>query len=416
MDSYIVRKGSVRNIRISYTTLCDLALLVYFCVMFAHQQENTFDTILRYGSFLFVFCVYILVYPPINRLKRQQTVRISTFEIWILFVFLYGAVSLFWSMDAGRSFHVLFNIGKTMVVCFLVYPHLNDRKSINRTLLLMLLALVYMMVLLILKTPYAAWGTERIGAAINQNSNEIGRLVCLGAVLTFYFMNLYKNNKWILVPVFFSFCAVALMTGSKNAIFIMIFQIGAFYYLISGKGRRILVLAGAIAVIYLIVYFVMNNDVLYGLVGIRMERMFRMLTGGPAVDGSTLERLYFMETAWKLFLHNPILGIGLNNFSAYLASIGYSNVVYSHCGFLELLSTLGAVGFCIYYFMYVKVIRQLMKPAFKKDLLAVLLFVVNLRVFLFDISSISFYTYNSYITLILGFASAQILKLDEKSR
>ena len=398
--------------RVTPAFICDIALLFYLCVMFAHQSETTVDTLLRYGSLFFVVAAYVIVYYPQQSKYKEWIFKISGFEMWLLLFFAYGTLSYIWSIDSGNVYRVLFNLAKTMLVCFCIRPHLNSRKAIHHTLILLLIALFYMMVILVLRTPISVWGTERIGSVINQNSNEMGRLTCLGSLLTFYFLTFQKKHRLLLIALFGIFTVGVFMTGSKNAIFIFIFQIGLYYFLICGKSKRILVVVGIWIGIFLIFQLVMNNSVLYTLVGNRLERMFLLFTGGPTVDGSTSERLYFIETAWNLFRSHPILGVGLNNFSAYLASIGYHNAVYSHCGFLEILSTLGIIGFVIYYSMYGKVLVKLIRPAFKKDMLVAFLFILNLRVFLFDISSISLYTYNSYITLMLGFACTRVLQLE----
>lgn len=398
------------NFRIEPAFLCDAALLVYLCVLFAHQQETMIDTFLRYGSLLFVVAAYMIVYPPFKSGTGVFVLRNSGFETWMLMIFAYGVLSTFWSINNTNAYNVLFNLAKTMLVCFSVRPHLKSREAINHTLLLLLFALIYMMVLLVLKTPVYEWGTERIGAAINQHSNEIGRLTCMGALLSSYFLTSQKKNRFLLIGLVGIFSVGALMTGSKNAIFILVFQLGLYYLLVSGNYKRILVIAGIALSAFMIYQLIMTNAVLYALVGKRLERMFQLFTGGSDIDGSTRERLYFIKTAWHVFQSKPILGTGLNNFSAYLSSIGYRNAVYSHCGFLELLSTLGFVGFVMYYSMYIKVLGKLIGAALKRDMLVAMLFTLNLRVFLFDVSSISLYTYNAYITLMLGFACVYVLQ------
>lgn len=53
-----------------------------------------------------------------------------------------------------------------------------------------------------------------------------------------------------------------------------------------------------------------------------------------------------METAWKMFSQKPILGWGWNAF-AILAGYGY----YCHNNYLEIMVSMGIVGFLIYYAM-----------------------------------------------------------------
>lgn len=404
------RRRDIYSLRISPDLLWNLSLFVYLCVMFAHQRETAVDTVLRYGSLAFVIAAGVFSYRLQNHKRSGIKLKLGKFELWLTALLVLGGLSSFWSIDSGNVFRALFNLLRISIVCFCIYPHLNSRKALNRLLLLMLGALTYMQLILLVRTPASSWGTERIGAVINQNSNEIGRLTCLGSLLCLYFMGRYKRLRIPLTGLFCLFAAGALLTGSRSAVLILLFQTALYYFLVSGNLKRILAAAGMAAAVYLLFLFLRNNEALYNLIGIRMEHLFQFFTGSSKGDGSIRERLYFMESAWNLFLSHPILGIGLNNFSVYLSSIGYGNAVYSHCGFLEILSTLGITGFLIYYSMYAGVIRRLLRPAFRKDMLAALLLVINLRVLIFEISSISMFTYITYITLMLGLAYTGIRK------
>lgn len=405
------------RIRISITPeeICNAALFFYFCVLFAHQQETTVDTLLRYGSFAFVLIAYGLLYPAMKH-EWKYRLRISEYEIWMLIFWVYVSLSAFWSLDAGKTYNVLFNMAKVMLVCFLVSLHIDTQKKTTHVMQLLLAALVYMMILLVIRTPFSMWGTERIGEVIGQHSNEVGRLVCLGSLIAFHFFITQKKHRIVLAIFMVIFSACAFLTGSKNALLILVFQFGLYYFLISGNINRILAVAVATVVAMMMYRLIMSNAMLYGLVGIRVERMLAALgwiSSSEGGDGSTYERLYFMRTAWKLFKEHPGFGVGLNNFSAYLRKIGYENAVYSHCGFLEILSTLGIVGFIMYYWIYIKTLGNLVRSANKNNFLAVLLFVINLRILLFDISSISLYIYNSYLTLMLAVSMGKILKKEK---
>ncbi|SDF08682.1 O-antigen ligase [Marvinbryantia formatexigens] len=405
--------NAVLRIRINSDFLCDAALLLYFCVLFGHQQENMTDMLLRYGSLAFLTGTHFFLCPCFKNAKGNPVFRMGKFELWMIILWLYGAASSFWSIDASNAYGVLWNLLKTMLACFMIRPRLNSRRRIDRVLALLLAALVYMLLLLVVRTPASAWGTERIGEVIGQHSNEIGRLASLGALLSFYFMT-RKNKISVSYAIpFMAFIMTGFMTGSKNAILIIIFQLAAYWILISKSWIKIFEIAFVAVGCVFIYWLIMNNQMLYQLVGIRVERMLNLFISGENVDGSTSERLYFIRTAWQLFKAHPVFGIGMNNFSAYLASIGYSNPVYSHCGFLELLSTLGIPGFCVYYSMHFRIAAGLCRPALKRDKMAAVLLALCLRVLLFDVSTISMYTYNMYITLMIAYCF--MLKKEEKN-
>lgn len=388
--------------------VCDLALLFYFCVMFAHQQVSLVGTMLRYASLFGVLISYIVCYPMQVGHNRGLLWRAGSFEIWMILLMVYSGLSMLWAIDAGYSYNSLFNTLKVMVVCFVVIQSLHTQAQIEHVLRLLLISLTYMLMILAVTTPFSTWGTERIGQSLGQHSNEIGRLCGLGSLLACYFFIKKDGLRLLYLLLMGAFSVCAFLTGSKNALFIILFQFGLFYFLVSGNWKRVLVIAGIIVLAILGYWLIMTNDMLYNLIGRRMEGLFNLFSGGN-VDGSTSERLYFMVTAWDLFKEHPILGVGVDNFSAHLTRMRYSNAVYSHCGFLELLSTLGIIGFGIYYSQYIATLKGLFKPAMRRNVLAALMFTITARVLIFDLTSISMYVYNSYITLMLAFCLNRVL-------
>jgi len=393
--------------------LSDLSFLLYFCVIFAHQRETMIDTMLRYGSIaLVVFC---WVLPKLADPKRRGHLvwRIHLYEYWQILFVVYAALSVLWCIDMGKTYSILFELLKVMIVCFILTQRLTSEKEVDRLLGLLWLALCYMLAVILLRTPLSAFGTERLGEVVGLHSNEIGRLCGLASLLCFYFGRKYSRYLLFFLASMAVFSAAGLFTGSKNAILILVFQLGLFWLLVSKRWKRMIVyLLIAVGVVF-IYQLIMTNEFLYAFIGQRVERMVLTLTGA-GYDGSTYERLYFMRTAWQLFLKHPVFGVGLNNFAAYLSVIGYHNAVYSHCGFLELLSTLGVIGCLIYYSMYLYVLGGLVKSAFEHHPLSALLFVIILRIFVFDMTSLSVYTYNSYILLAAAYSWMRCMLVGQK--
>ncbi len=394
---------------------CDVVLLIYLCVLFAHQQETTIDLFLRYGSLIALAATYFLFYA--ERPTRQGTFywNFSGFEIWCILLLLLGLASLQWCISADAVTNTLFKLAKLFLVCCLVRPRLTNREEIHRIWCIIFCALVYTFGLLIVRTPFSEWGTERIGLEIGQHSNEIGRLACLGVLLAAYLCTSQKQKR-VLIAAFgmmFAFCAF--MTGSKNALFILIFQVGIYFFLISTRGNRLFIVFASVAGVFLVLRLVMINPMLYQLVGHRIEAMVGTLMGSYTVyDGSTYERLYFIGTGLKLFASHPLHGVGLNNFSSYLSTIGYDNAVSSHCGFVELLATLGIPGFILYYSLYVCILVRLLGPALRHDRLAAMAFTLALRFFVFDLTTVSLYVYNSFFLMMVALESTHCIRTEQR--
>lgn len=394
---------------------CDIALFVYLCVLFAHQQESTVDMVLRYGSLFLLVVSYFLFYATRPTQAGTFYWSFSGFELWCILLLTLGLASLQWCLSTDAVTSTLFKLAKLFLACCIVRPRLTDREEIQQIWRIVFCALVYTFALLIVRTPLSGWGEERIGLEIGQHSNEVGRLACLGVLLAVYLWTSDQRHPLIIGGCGLMFAMCALMTGSKNALLILVLQVGVYYFLISHRWKRIVIVIASVVCGLLILYLVMHNPVLYQLVGRRIASMVGMLSGSYTIyDGSTYERMYFIGTGAKLFLQHPIHGIGLNNFASYLSSIGYTNTVSSHCGFIELLSTLGILGFVLYYSLYVCILGRLLCPAFRHDPLAAVAFTIALRFFLFDVTTVSLYVYSSFFLMMVALETTHCLRTQEK--
>ena len=98
-----------------------------------------------------------------------------------------------------------------------------------------------------------------------------------------------------------------------------------------------------------LINFLITNETFNKLIGWRLEGLLNFLSSEGKIDASTEERLFYIDVAIYLFSKYPFLGVGLDNFAAYLHYINYPHAVYSHNNHLELLSCLGIIGYLIYY-------------------------------------------------------------------
>lgn len=389
--------------------VCDVALAIYLCVLYVYQRENPIESVLRYVALALLIVVYMIVYGRSLGIRHDRRLGTIYYVVWAVVFMVYAGLSFFWSIDGSNVLKRLKDVFLPFLACFAVLPRIRSTKSIKNILRVILFSLTYMLIVLVIRTPFSVWGSERVGAEINQHSNAVGRLANLGLLISLYFMTTEKRFRLLHFILIVAFGTCAIMTGSKNALFLMIAEICLYMVLIANKWSRIFVVVGIVACAVFIVNFVMTNKVLYDLLGNRIERMMNWFNGVYwDVDGSTWERLYFIYTAFALFLKHPIIGVGMDNFSAYLKSIAYGNAKYSHCGFLEMLSTLGIIGFIAYYVIYILTLVSLYKPARSRNHLAAMLFTYTVCAVVFDLTTISIYYYPSYLPLMLAFVGGRI--------
>ena len=247
---------------------------------------------------------------------------------------------------------------------------IKTTKDIDKMLKLLLVSLIYTVLVLYIKTPASAWGTERIGADLGLHPNDIGIRFAIGVMISLYFSiskKIYFNYIFVAI-----FTVIAMFSGSRKGLLMCVIAI-ILYPILSYKKRnrndfmkflfRIILIILIIAIIY---YIIMNNKMFYDVIGVRLESMMSFFEGDTLADDSVREREFFIVKAIELFKAHPILGYGMNNFSTHMAEINYHHIAYSHNNFTELLATLGIVGFIIYYFMITKMLINLIKNMFYK--------------------------------------------------
>lgn len=285
---------------------------------------------------------------------------------WIVSFIAFALFSVLWAPSSSNVTALNTTFLQLAFVVFCLTNNIKTNKDIEKILSYIVISLIYAGLLLLIKTPTDVWGTERIGDEIGLHSNDVGFRFALGVIISFYFVK-FKKLYYYLIPIV-AFIFLVLYSGSrKGLIMVLIGLIACIVY--SGEKKssykdlliKVLKVCFAFGVFIGIMYFVMNNETFYSIIGVRMESMFSAFSGESSGDASIVERNYFKEQAWNLFLDNPILGYGHNCFSNYLQLINYSILTYSHNNYLEILSALGIVGFLIYYSMIFSMIVGLLK-------------------------------------------------------
>ena len=116
---------------------------------------------------------------------------------------------------------------------------INNKKDVDIVITLLILSLIISMIVLFIKTPLSTWGTERVGYSIGLNPNALGLRYSMGVIMCFYYFHSISSNcniifykkfflKLILVISMLLFSLVILYSGSKKALFCLVF--GLLFY------------------------------------------------------------------------------------------------------------------------------------------------------------------------------------------
>ncbi len=401
----LIKKSKINIQHIKY-----IILFLYF-VSFATYHEAIF-TIITF--FLLLYTIFF-----------NKKITISNILIWGIVFWSYYFLSLLWAKNEDDLLEYI-TIGIQMVGLYIVIPSIVKKEShINVVLKLLFFSLIYTAVLLIIKTPIDDWGSDRVGLEIGLHPNNLGLRMSTGVLFSLYYfhkcnMELNKKNsikKMFYIIIAIIFATIALFSGSKKALVLLVVGSLLFETCISkgvkAIGKFLIFTVIGISILFLI----FNNKDLYEVMGKRVEGMFLTIIGEAdtkQIDASLVERTFYMKQAMHLFSLHPILGYGGNNFKTYMRELNYSHIAYSHNNFTELLSTLGIIGFLIYYSYWIYILISLFK-GLKKDKnknLTIMFIILVGMILLLDYGNVSYE--NKFNAILLCIISIYIAMRKEK--
>jgi len=186
-------------------------------------------------------------------------------------------------------------------------------------------------------------------AGIVGNANGFAYHLLFINYAALYFWRRRKALWWkvfLAVPMALSIIGIV-FSGSRNglfgiATFFILFGLIAYKKKLPRNPLKLILITPVLlAVAYFAIHFITSST----FVG---KRMF--LTH----DNSSMMRLQLFLDGLNMILHNPVFGVGLNNYMAH-SSIG----LYSHSNYIEVAANTGIVGLFFYYSIYVLLWRRL---------------------------------------------------------
>lgn len=318
--------------KIKMKNLIYFLLLLYFVAISAYQLGTGFDAVFVRLTFILLFFASLLY--------KKKIIVTEQLKWYLLFCGFYFT-SMIWAKNMTDTLYYANNFIQILGLSIILPNIIEDKNDINKVLKLLLFSILYSTILLIIRTPSYEWGTERLGEHIGLGPNSTGIRVAIASILSLLFAhnnfeNKKLNNNRIKITfyllLFVLFFVLLLFTGSKKALFIFMFGVIAFE-LINAKGYKIfLKILLSFLIVGIVGFLLFNNEKIYSVIGKRVENMYLTIitpTRNTQVDTSLLERNFYIQHAKKLFIENPILGYGGNNFVTRMREISCSHVAVS---------------------------------------------------------------------------------------
>ncbi|MCL2052419.1 MAG: O-antigen ligase family protein [Lachnospiraceae bacterium] len=363
--------------------------LLYFCAIYGHPHIEIFfawgGSIIVSRAILLVLLAFTLVNFIVNIIKKKLFLNQYGFLLWYgLFIF-YCGLSLLWTVNIQESIDLFNLLIENFAILFCIVFYVNTEERFLKVMTMHIVSICYASVRLIIFLPELRFFGRRsmilhIRDIVGDHYNILAINLAVGLMLILFFY--YKTKKVrVLVPAFLVFYAL-LLAGSRAGVVVASLSILLFYVLLNGtkkmyKSLLILLVFITFAVLYL------NSK----LAGAEIIRSLIVGFLGGSSDFSFNERAFFREIAATMISQKPLIGNGLRSFTDFLADIMYrKRYTHAHNGYLDILASLGIVGFILYYSMYLRIFIAAVKNFASTHIYVVFSLVVCLAIFMYEFS------------------------------
>lgn len=314
--------------------------------------------------------VVFFCYTILQQIVRKSKTRISFFYVGFLIFILYGATNIVLdnviNVSVARTMVVSLFLNFLMIYAIVQYVYItNDIRRVIRITEFGIFTTAFVVMLLSWKTITQG----RLGGGTEINANFLSLLCVYGFALCMYLHKIGKFTKFAYWFRIFFYTLAVLLTGSRKGV-IMIAVVIVIVQVVSEKKsftriiRKVLLSFCVIAVGYILV---MNVDMFYNIMGVRIENLFKLLTEGSTEEGSLKTRKMLVEIGMKYIREKPWTGYGYDCFKMISGMNGDGLVAagevgfYAHNNYIELLFGGGIIGFVLYYIPIVYLLKNLIK-------------------------------------------------------
>jgi O-antigen ligase len=342
-----IRFGN-RNIQIIVAIavlILGIAVAIFFLLiplenLYVLQSGMTSTLTKLMGAYLAFLVVICGALKYINEVFKNKKV------LWLLLYGMIALVSVLLSTNTGQSLKIVITLWLSIVLYFVLIMMIRDVKTLNlATLALLVGAVISILSPVVLGfgrasvTSGSIW--ERYGGLWgDQNEFAAILLVLIPISISLFFLAKTRFYKLLYAAISVIIFAGFILTYSRGGFLAFSFMIIlAMFKIITGKNRaRILAIAIPCIIVGLaVLYFTVADEFIS-----RVETL-RVLENRESVrtESSLNKRYYYyFELAPKLFVENPILGVGYRDFISHNI---YKQV--SHNTYLEVLTGTGLAGF-----------------------------------------------------------------------
>ncbi len=369
------------NVYARYTLYFFLAIYISSIFIFARPDNFIYSNLLNvvlWGWFILFELLY-----------GNRTIYVNKILITYIIFILFGALTLFWSLDQERTIDIVKRMILTTINLVILYNILKKYDLISAIFMGMLIGTIanFLLGIGLVHVNFDVFfpqTTRFQGTSINPNITASFMLYSIFLSIVYIQTNKSKLALFLALTNIVLALYVILLTISRTSLVISVGVLLTFLiHNILDKNRRKYIILIAVAITIFLIFT--DTTKIMQTINFALKRIGFIFDSlmGEGKEYSANERMELIQIAWEMFSQSPIFGQGVHTVE--YVTKGW----YSHNNYVELLATTGIIGFSIYYFIFILLAGSILRIHDTWLKIYLSLFIVS--ILMFDLGGVTYY-------------------------
>lgn len=301
-----------------------------------------------FPNYLFVIVLLLSAFAILYS-GRVRNPRLVPGALPALALLVWLAVCAVLGADPARSAHSVRYVASVYGIGFILVINTKTWRQVRMWLGALALGCLVLAIATLVTGSYAAFADGVRTTGVARQENALGQAMTAGVAVAVLAAPLMPRARRLLHFVYIPILLAALLlSGSRGAAISALTVLATFLFLeVLPRVHRHVYAISVAAVVCAAIVALRPEVFLDNPLSNRIQDM--VAAGGVTTD----DRWGIYVHAWRLFLSNPVTGVGLGNYQLFNPAY-----VYTHSAALELLVGAGVVGALLYYLQLGSVMRK----------------------------------------------------------
>lgn len=380
------------------------------------------------GQYVLLLSLIMMIIGTALQNEFIIKIKFSKYQGYLLGVIIFTFCSGLWAIDSNLTNMWGSDFIGTFLMMYVIYICYRNESTIDTMLKIFMISGYFVIIssimyygidyfVLILKSSEFSISNRLSNDFIN--ANVLGMRAAYSILINIYLF-LYKKSHVCYLP--FSFLCILIIAFSQSRKAIIIIGIGTFMMLILKNMNNKNFISKfwgliKILIVLIVLWFVISYVPAFSALNERMQYVVNYFSGKGEVGLSITERSELIKIGKEIFVHHPILGIGIDNAKLVVLKIMGKKDYYLHNNYWEMLADGGIIGFIIYYWIYAFILKKMIKFRRLSDGEFVICFTFLILSLILDNAAVSYLSKTTYYKLLFIFIYCERLtKYDDKNK